>query len=358
MKKEQIGTIDRSTPPETAGAPTGAGSVPFEKIDMYSHILPGEYKDAILDRTPKTSYYYEADSKRPALWDLDTRFRAMDNIGGLRQVICPGAPPVEYVAKQKDAVDLARRCNDAMAELVARYPDRFPAGVACLPMEDIDASLLEAERAVRDLNLKGVQVFTSVNGRPLNHPGFLPLYGMMAAFDLPIWIHPVRDRQVPDYPGESISEYGLFLAFSWPYETTIAMGRLVFSGVLERFPALKLITHHCGGMLPSFYKRAALIPPGVKTGDVTKLERPPEEYFRRFYADTVMGGNVPALMTGYAFFGADRLLFATDYPYPGGATQSEAAMRGVIKSVEAMDITDEEKARIFSENAKTLLKLA
>jgi predicted TIM-barrel fold metal-dependent hydrolase len=329
-----------------------------EKIDMFCHLLPAKYKEAILAKTPKTSYYYEANSIRPALWNLDIRFRVMDRIEGLREVLSAGVPPVEYVASTKEAIDMARTCNDEMAELVNKYPERFLAAVACLPLNDVDASLRETERAIKDLKFKGIQVFTSVNGKPLNSPEFLPLYEMMAGHDLPIWIHPVKDRHFPDYPGDSMSEYGLFLAFSWPYETTLAMGRLVFSGILERFPNLKFITHHCGGMLPSFYKRVALIPPGVKTGDVKELTKSPVEYFQKFYADTVMGGNTAALMAGYAFFGADHMLFASDYPYPGGAANSDVALEGVIKSVEAMKITDEEKAKIFSGNARRLLKLS
>jgi aminocarboxymuconate-semialdehyde decarboxylase len=248
--------------------------------------------------------------------------------------------------------------NDEMAEVVARYPDRFVAGVACLPLNDVDASIREAERALNDLNLKGIQVFSSINGKPLDSPEFLGLYEIMAKYDLPVWIHPTKDRHIPDYPSEEMSKYSLFLAFSWPYETTLAMARLVFSGVLEKYPNLRFITHHCGGMIPSFYKRVALVPPGMKTGEVTPLTKSPLEYFKRFYADTVMGGNVPALMTGYAFFGADNLLFASDYPYPGGATQSDAALKEVIMSVKMMSITDEERLKIFSGNARRILKLA
>ena len=330
----------------------------FDKIDMFCHVLPAKFKEILLERTPQTSYYYEADSIRPALWDPDIRLKLMDRIEGLRQVLSAGLPPVEYVAPPTDARDLARMCNDEMAELVNKYPERFPAAIACLPLNDIDASLRETERAIKELNFKGIQIFTSINGKPLDSAEFLPLYEIMAKYDLPVWIHPVKDRSVPDYPTEAMSKYGLFLAFSWPYETTLAMGRLVFSGVLEKFPNLTFITHHCGGMLPAFYKRVALIPPKVMTGDVQGLTKSPVEYFQRFYADTVMGGNTAALMAGYSFFGADHLLFATDYPYPGGAAQSDLAVEAVIKSIEAMQITDEEKIKIFSKNAKRLLKLS
>ena len=339
---------------ETRTRAAGSG----EKIDMYCHILTPKYKEALFEIMPRTSYYWDADSIRPALFELDVRLKMMDQVPGLREVLTPGAPPLEYVASSKHAVDMARMANDEMAEVVDKYPDRFVAGVACLPLNDVDASIIEAERAVNDLHLKGVQVFTSINGKPLDSPELLGLYELMARYDLPIWIHPTKDRHIPDYPGEDMSKYALFLAFSWPYETTLAMSRIVFSGILEKYPNLKFITHHCGGMIPSFYKRVALVPPGMKTGDIAPLTKPTLEYFKKFYADTVMGGNVAALMTGFAFFGADNLLFASDYPYPGGATQSDVALKEVMRSVDAMPITSEEKAKIFSGNARRILRLA
>jgi aminocarboxymuconate-semialdehyde decarboxylase len=221
----------------------------------------------------------------------------------------------------------------------------------------MDASLRETERAIEQLKFKGIQIFTSVNGKPLDRPEFLGLYEKMAQYDLPVWIHPVKDRVTPDYADEEASKYALFLAFGWPYETTLAMSRLVFSGIMEKYPNLKFITHHCGGMLPFFYKRVALVPPGVKTGEVTKLGKSPLDYFKRFYADTVLGGNVSALMAGHSFFGTDHMLFASDYPYPGGADKGEAVLREVIKSVEMMSVTEEDKVRIFSKNARRILRL-
>ena len=109
------------------------------------------------------------------------------------------------------------------------------------------------------------------------------------------------------------------------------------------------------GMLPFFYKRVALVPPGVKTGEVMKLAKSPLDYFKRFYADTVLGGNVPALMVGHSFFGADHMLFASDYPCPSGADEGEMVLREVIKSVEQMSATDEGKIKIFSKNASRIL---
>jgi aminocarboxymuconate-semialdehyde decarboxylase len=185
----------------------------------------------------------------------------------------------------------------------------------------------------------------------------MALYEKMARYDLPIWIHPARDNNIPDYPDEAFSKYALFLAFGWPYETTLAMGRLVFSGIMEKYPSIKFIVHHCGAMLPFFSKRVLLAAQVARTGEVMKLTYPPMEYFKKFYADTVLGGNTPALMCGYAFFGPDHMLFGSDYPYPGGAERGDVALGEVIKSVEQMDVTKEEKAKMFSENAKRILSL-
>ncbi|MCX8023462.1 MAG: amidohydrolase [Syntrophorhabdaceae bacterium] len=333
------------------------GTDHFEIIDIYCHILPPKYKDAIFEIIAKDSYYYEADKARPALFDINLRIEMLDRIKGMKQVLTPGAPPLEYVASVDKAKDLARLANDEMAEIVGRYPDYFAGAVACLPLNDIDATLEEIDRAIGELKFKGIQLFTSINGKPLDSPEFYPIYEKMASYDLPIWIHPARDRNVPDYPTEESSKYALFLVFSWPYETTIAMARLVFSGILEKYGDLKFITHHCGGMLPSFYKRVKLVPPGIKTGEVMPLKREPIEYFRKFYADTVMGGNVAGLNAGLSFFGSDNLVFASDYPYPGGPTGGEKAVMENIESIKAMDISDEDKAKIFSGNAKRILKI-
>jgi aminocarboxymuconate-semialdehyde decarboxylase len=173
---------------------------------------------------------------------------------------------------------------------------------------------------------------------------------------LPIFLHPVRENTIPDYPDEKLAKYGTFIAFGWPYETTMAMARLVFSGLMEKYPNIKFITHHCGAMLPFFFKRVLL---GQREdGEIMKLTKPPLEYFKKFYGDTVLGGNMPALMCGYAFFGADHMVFASDYPYPGGAARSDIALGEVIESVALMNITEEEKLKIFSRNARRILSLS
>lgn len=330
--------------------PGKPGKYTGEMIDMFPHILPDKYNKALLKKA-KPNAYTEANSSRPALVNLDERLKFMDKVEGLREVLTLGSPPPEYALSPRDSVDLVRMANDELAELVSKHPDRFPGAVASLPMNDLDAALREIDRAIKDLKLKGIQIYSSVNGKPLDSPEFLPIYEKMAQYNLPIWLHPCRDRIVPEYPVEKASKYDLFLMFGWPYETTVALYRLVFSGVMEKYPNLRLIAHHCGAMISFFSARIPHEPP--QEGEIMKLARPPVDYFKKIYADTVLGGNTAAMMCGYSFFGADRMLFGTDYPYPG-----EAAHQAVIEAIGRMNITDQEKAKIFSGNARRLLNLA
>jgi aminocarboxymuconate-semialdehyde decarboxylase len=136
----------------------------------------------------------------------------------------------------------------------------------------------------------------------------------------------------------------------------MAMSRLVMSGIMEKYPNLKVVVHHCGAMLPFFARRALL--GKAEPGEIMELTQPPVDYYKKFYGDTVLGGNTAALMCGYAFFGADQMVFASDYPYPGGAARADMALGEVIKSVENMGVSEEDKVKIFSKNAKRLLKLS
>lgn len=327
-----------------------------EKIDIFCHVMPPKYKEALLKKTSTPSFYLENVKGLPALSDLNIRFKAMDKYAGYRQVLSLGVPPVELVLSPRDAADLTRMGNDEMAELVNKYPDRFVAALAGLPMNDVDASIREMERTIKELNFKGVQIYSSTNGKPLDRPEFLGIYEKLSQYDVPLFLHPVRDRDIPDYPGEKTARYSAYIHFGWPYETTMAMSRLVLSGIMEKYPDLKVVVHHCGAMLPFFAKRVALGVP--EPGEITKLTKPPVEYYKKFYGDTVLGGNTPALMCGHAFFGTDHMVFATDYPYPGGVARADIAVGEVIKSVEDMNVSDEEKVKILSKNTRQLLKLS
>jgi predicted TIM-barrel fold metal-dependent hydrolase len=310
------------------------------KIDIFSHILPKKYLETYTKKNQAILQTIEARTR--AVTDLDVRFRLMDRYPDTLQVLTIARIPLESYVNPDDALELAKIANEELAELVELYPDRFAAGVACLPMNDINAALEEADRAITKLGLKGVQIYTRINGEPLDKPAFKPLWEKMAKYDLPIWIHPTTSDKLDNDIG----------VFSWPFETSSAMFRLVTSGVFNDHPDIKFIVHHCGAMVPFFAKRIkwvlSLLPglyPGV---------RQPEEHFRKFYGDTAVYGNTPALMCGYAYFGADHLLYGTDAPLgPRFGLTGETA-----ESVARMAIPEEEKEKIFFRNAAELLMIA
>ena len=330
------------------------------KIDIYPHILPVKYKESLHKETGP-GYWQEHHNSIPTLFNLDYRFRTMDKFNDLMQVLTIATPPVENIADPKKSVDLAKLANDEMAELVLKYPDRFTTAAACLPMNNMDAALKEVDRAINDLNFRGVQIFTPINDKPLDTPEFIPLYEKMCQHDLPIWIHPQRDTGYPDYRSEETSKYSINSMLGWVYETSTAMVRLVLSGILARYPNLKLITHHSGAMIPFLEKRIARITTNVSQtlrGERCReyLRRPTIDYFKMFYTDTAINGHTAGLMCSYSFFGARRILFGTDMPFDNqfGITFT----RETIESVERMTISDSEKKMLFAENARNLLRLA
>ena len=280
----------------------------------------------------------------------------MDMFPDVAQVLTL-AGPIEPVPGLSSA-EVAQITNDGLAALVSRYPQRFPAAVAALPLDDMDQALREAERALKMPQFRGVEVFTPAHGRPLDGLDFEPLWGFMEHKDLPVWIHPRREL-TPDYPVESRSKYRIFGMWGWPYETTVAMTRLVFSGVFDRYEKLKFITHHCGGMVPFFEQRIATWyeyvarRQGADYG--AELKKPPLDYFRMFYGDTALNGSTAALECGLAFFGYDQVLFGTDAPFD--AELGAASIEDTVCSIEELNCSEEQKERIFSGNARRLLKL-
>ena len=333
------------------------------KIDVFAHIIPPKYQEALAkrgDRRFREGRWDEVINGTPALFDLDNRLRVIERHEGLRQVLTVASPALEEAVSPDDAVYLAQLANDEMAELLAKYPDHFVAAVACLPVTDLNAMLSEAARAIDGLGFKGVQVFTPAAGKPIDGPEFTALYDMMARHDLPVWIHPARNRNVPDYPTvEEHSKYYIYQMFGWPYETTAAMVRLAFSGVFDKHPGIKFITHHCGAMVPYFVDRIVVGQDYAEKHLGAKwkraLKKPPIDYFRMFYGDTALNGNDAALRCGYAFFGAEHVLFATDFPYDN--EDGERFTRDIIRSVEALDVPAAEKRMVFEGNARRLLHL-
>jgi predicted TIM-barrel fold metal-dependent hydrolase len=251
-----------------------------------------------------------------------------------------------------------------MADLVSRHPDRFPGFVASLPLADPDAAMVELHRAMKDLHACGVQMFSNINGHPLDEPGYLALFDAMAAYDRPVWLHPYRGADVADYRTEVKSKFEIWWAFGWAYETSVAMARLVFSGLFDRHPGIKIITHHLGAMAPYFEGR---IGPGwdqlgTRTSDedygtsvLRRLKKRPLDYFKMFYGDTALFGAYDATECGVRFFGPARVVFASDAPFD--PEKGPMYIRETIAIINRLPISDADRERIFWRNAVDLLAL-
>ncbi|HKB23761.1 MAG TPA: amidohydrolase family protein [Methylomirabilota bacterium] len=333
------------------------------KIDVFPHILPRRYFDRMLETAPPGMALQKRMSGIPVLVDVEQRFRIMDRYEGYVQVLTLANPPLEVVGGPGVSPDLARLANDEMAALVEKHPDRFPGFVASLPMNNPEAAVREIDRAIGDLHATGIQIFTNVAGRPLDLPDYRPVFDRMAERGLPVWMHPARPATVADYAGEARSKYDMWWAFGWPYETSVAMGRLVFSGIFDRHPDLKIITHHMGAMIPFCAGRVGggLDQLGSRSDDpddtaaLGRLRKRPIDYFKMFYGDTALFGAWHAMESGLAFFGADHILFGTDMPFD--PEKGPGFIRETIAAMERMRATPEEKAKIYEGNAARMLRL-
>jgi aminocarboxymuconate-semialdehyde decarboxylase len=333
------------------------------KLDIFNHFSPAAYFDEVFRIAPQhpAAALFR---RRPELFDIDARLRLLDDVGeGYCQLLCLANPPIEAVTSPEAAPALARMGNEALAATVKAHPDRFPGWAAGLPMNNPEAAVAEARRAIRELGASGIQIFTNINGVPLSDPRYFDLFATMAELDRPILVHPIRMANHADYVTEDHSEAEVWFTFGWPYETSACMTRLIFAGIFDKLPGLKIVTHHMGGMIPYFADKIALGFSQIFFGTMDKnplaekagLKKAPLDYFRMLYGDTATNGSAAATLCGHAFFGSDRALFATDAPFdPEGGRW---LVKRCIAGVESLPISADEKARIFSGNAKRLFKL-
>ena len=330
-------------------------------IDAYNHILPKKYQDTI-DKKVKgrnsalpSSHYART---VPTLVDLDERFRIMDMFDEYMQVISIAGPPNYELDPGPLSIELARMANDALAELVQKYPDRFAAGIATMPMNDPNAAVLEAERAIKDLRLRGVEIGSHIRGKPLDSPEFMPLYQKMEELGRPVFIHPLREMSVPDYPGETHSKFRIWTKLGWPIETGKALCRLVYGRVMEKFPALKIVAHHSGGVIPYLTGRLDwsddLNEMLMGQRDID-LKEHALVYFKKVFYDTAVNGHTGALNCTYQFAGLDQMIFATDFPFDNQL--GLRLIRQTIASIDRMELSEEQKQKIFKHNATKLLRL-
>ena len=333
------------------------------KLDIYNHVLPKAFIARMRELAPGRGDMVKRVTSIAMLHDIEARIRMMEQWPGYQQVLTLANPPIEAIAGPGDAPALARLGNDELKRICDAKPDKFPAWAASLPLNNVPAALDEMDRALA-LGARGIQIFTNVNGRPLDDPEFFPILERATNHHrVPIWMHPARGASVADYPGEAKSKYEIWQVLGWPYETSVAMARLVFSRVLDRLPEMKIITHHLGAMIPYFEGRVGPLwdQLGSRTSDedytslLKSMVKRPIEYFRMFYGDTAVGGSKAAICCGLEFFGADRVLFASDCPFdPEGGPMF---IRETIKAIDALDISDDDRRKIYYRNALRLMRM-
>jgi aminocarboxymuconate-semialdehyde decarboxylase len=331
-------------------------------IDAFNHFFPKRLWDKMLESDGAARDIGKRMRGVPCIYDLDERLRCVDKFKdkNYTQVISLGMPPIEALGPPEVTVEFAKLGNDGMAELCASHPDHFVGYLASLPMNDPDAAVKEAERAFKN-GANALQIHSNINGEALDEPKFFGVFETAAKHNKPVFLHPSRGAAMADYPGEKKSKYEIWWTFGWPYETSVAMARLVFSQVIDRLPDLKVLAHHLGAMVPFFEGRVG---PGWdqlgnRTSDedykslLKQLKRRPLDYFKDFYADTAVFGSRPATECGLAFYGEDRVLFASDSPFD--PEKGPGYIRDTIAILEKLDLSPEARDKICFKNAQQLL---
>ena len=332
-------------------------------IDAYNHFFPKRYYDALLETPAGTKDLGKRVRGIPALSNLDERRRVVGMFEDYAQVLSLGLPAVERLWGPDKAPEMARIGNDGLAEIVERHPDQFVGYSALLPMNVPEAAVREAEWVLAN-GANAVQIASNVNGRPLDEPEFWPIFEVIAKSGRPILLHPARTREMPDYPTEKHSKYEICSVLGWPYETGVTLARLVFSGIMDRYPDLKVIAHHLGGVIPYLEGRVghSWDQLGARTSDedyaslLKRLKKRPYDYFKDFYGDTAVEGARAATVCGLDFFGAEHVLFASDCPFD--KEKGPGYIRSTIAVIESLGLTAADKERVCHGNARRMFGLA
>jgi aminocarboxymuconate-semialdehyde decarboxylase len=321
-------------------------------IDFHNHYYPPAYLDALrtgssavrvtidADGNPCLHYPGDYNVAVPGHRDIDYREQVLIQQGVDTQVITLTTPGT-HVETPQTAIRLAHLVNDAFAEVVAAKKGRF-ASLATLPLNDPAASVAEFERATHQLGFRGAMVFSNINSVALSDERFWPLYEAANDFDAVLYIHPTSPVGV-----EAMTEYWLMPLCGFLFDTTLAAAKLVFSGVVERFPRIRWVLCHLGGTIPYLVER---LDRGFTAFEDCRanISKPPSEYLKNFYYDTV-NFNPRAIELAISFAGTDHILAGSDYPHQIGSIPK------MFESIDALNISDPAKKAILGENAARLL---
>jgi aminocarboxymuconate-semialdehyde decarboxylase len=328
------------------------------RIDAYTHFIPQKFFQKLVE-----SGHHDIGKRVreiPCIHDLDVRLKIVDQFKDYAQILSYPMPPPELLAKGAEVEEYCKLINDGFAEICKKHPDHFPGWVAQAPLAAPDAGVRECERALKNGAL-GMQIYTNVAGRPLDDPAIEPFFAAMNKKNKPVWMHPARAANFPDYLSEKKSKYEIWWTFGWSYETAAAMARLVYSGIMDKYPNLKIITHHFGGIVPMLEGR---IGPGndqlgARTSDedltlvLKRLKKRPLDYFKHnFYADTAVFGGVPATRCGLDFYDPDKIVFASDCPFD--PEKGTMYIRETQRILEGVDIPKADKDKIWYGNLERI----
>jgi len=328
------------------------------RIDAYTHFIPQKFFQKLVE-----SGHHDIGKRVreiPCIHDLDIRLKIVDQFKDYAQILSYPMPPPELLAKGAEVEEYCKVINDGFAEICKKHPDHFPGWVAQAPLAAPDAGVRECERALKNGAL-GVQIYTNVAGQPLDDPAIEPFFAAMNKTNKPIWMHPARAANFPDYLSEKKSKYEIWWTFGWSYETAAAMARLVYSGIMDKYPNLKIITHHFGGIVPMLEGR---IGPGndqlgARTSDedlslvLKRLKKRPLDYFKHhFYADTAVFGGVPATRCGLDFYDLDKIVFASDCPFD--PEKGTMYTRETLRILEGIDMPKADKDKIWHGNLERI----
>ena len=300
------------------------------KLDAFAHVLPTELLNSIKKDVPniiEDNLFLQI----PSLNDFKLRHQAFPQ--DVKQIISNvNLNPEDYFDGIKSA-DLCWQANEELLQILADNADIFEAAVAMVPMNNIPEALKIIEEQVNQNDkFLGIQLFTRALDKSIADPEFEAVFAKMAELNLPIWLHPVFDKQKRENN----------ITFSWEYELTQAMYQIVKAGYFEKYPNLKIIVHHAGAMVPFFAERI-------------KRTMSEQEYldFKKFYVDTAILGNTKALELALDFYGETHLLFGTDAPFavmPNGATKE------IVSAIDTMDVSKDVKNDIYRNNLLKLIK--
>lgn len=323
------------------------GGLEFKMVvDAFCHYISRDVGSKLTN-----SKYYGAGKPYPypiENADPEKRLAVMDKYGVNVQALSQ-TTPVLLGYGAADAAEICRLSNNANYELCRRYPDRF-VNICICSLLDVASAMKELDRSINELDCRGVTISSSQNGKGLDAQEYLPFFEKVSGNDLPVFIHgtdwacsPLMDMD---------NAWRFLHIFGWDYDSTQAVWRLIFGGLLDRFPNLKLVTHHLGNYIPFFARRIETNFNGFLSD---KLPKHITEYWKNIYGDTAVDGTPGAFPCGYAFFGSERMLFGTDYPF--GPEDGEDFVRENLALIRRLSIPDKEKSRILGENTRQMLRI-